>query len=96
MFFAECAGQRHAIDLLSIGAFRVIEWYYSTEGALVLLGFAGLSAFRAKHLYAFIVFADDCVQSIFIAYLAIGVLFSELYGQVLWYLDFLFLFLLFL
>lgn len=88
MVGAERAGQRHVVDFLGVGAFGVFEGCYSAEGAPVLLyDLAGLCAFAAVHLGAFLVVADDSVESVFIAYLAVGVLLCELYCEILWRLD---------
>ena len=73
------------VDFLGVGALRILERCYSAEGAFVLLvDLAGLSAFQAEHLDAFGVVADDSIECIFIAYLAVSILLCELYSEVLW------------
>lgn len=73
------------VDFLGVGTLRILERCYSAEGAFVLLvDLAGLSAFQAEHLGAFGVVADDSIECIFIAYLAVSILLCELYSEVLW------------
>lgn len=55
-----------------------------------MIDLAGLPALRAEHLGAFVVIADHCIQCVFIAYLAVSILLSELYSEVLRHFHLLF------
>lgn len=83
------------VDFNGVRAFGILERGDSAEGASILLAnLAGLPTLRAEHLSAFVIIADDSIECIFVAYLAVSILFGKLDSEILWHFSFLFHFLL--